>query len=328
MTQNNSSEQEVDLGTVYGNIRRGYHNLLIYFYRGIQFLFRTWIWILALIVIGVALGFYFDNQKSKAGKAELIVQINFDAANYVYSTINQLDAMIAGKNIDFLKDNGLYSNNGSLISKIEIEPIVNLNEIIPDEDFVNHGYVQAVFEKSKFKDDLLTSDIFIQKYKSHKISIESTTSDTDLVLNSLLNYLNGNELINEIKLIKVESTKNIIKENEYSIAAIDSIAKLYGTAFSGEKSSGQMYFNYNDQSIQEFHLLFKEKSSLLKENEELQVELLKYDNIISLLNKPKLHIEKNMLNKKKILLPILFFIGFIIIIVFIKIYRKGKSLNG
>lgn len=328
MTQNNSSEQEIDLGTVYGNIRRGYHSLLIYFYRGIRFLFRTWIWVLALIIIGVALGFYFDNKKSEAGKAELIVQINFDAANYVYSAINQLDAMIAGGNIDFLKDNGLYSDRGLMISKIEIEPIVNLNEIIPDEDFVNHGYVQAVFEKSKFKDDLLTSDIFIQKYSAHRITINSGSRDTEVVLNSLLNYLNGNELMNEIKLVKVESTKNIIKENEYSIAAIDSIAKVYGTVISGEKSSGQIYFNYNDQTIQEFHLLFEEKSSLLKENENLQIELLKYDNTVTLLNNPKFHMDKNIFKKMKFLLPILLFVGFMVLMISIKFYRKGKNLNG
>lgn len=328
MTQNKSSEQEVDLGTVYGIIRREYHKLLINFYRGTRFLLRTWIWILALLIAGFALGFYFDNQKSELGKAELIVQINFDSANYVYSTIEQLNAMIAGSNHDFLKSNGFYSNGGLLIRKVEIEPIVNLNEIIPDEDFVNHGYVQAVFEKSKFKDDLLTSDVFIQKYKSHKITVESASKDTEVVLNSLLNYLNGNKLINEIKLVKVESTKNIIKENEYSIAAIDSIAKLYGTILSGQKSTGQVYFNYNDQSNQEFHMLFEEKSSLLKENEELQIELLKYDNIVTVLNNPELHIDSNRFKQKKVLLPILFFVGFMTIMIFIKIYRKAKALNG
>src|SRR5699024_7989924 len=124
-------------------------------------------------------------------------------------------------------------------------------------------------------------------------TVESASKDTEVVLNSLLNYLNGNKLINEIKLVKVESTKNIIKENEYSIAAIDSIAKLYGTILSGQKSTGQVYFNYNDQSNQEFHMLFEEKSSLLKENEELQIELLKYDNIVTVLNNPELHIDSN-----------------------------------
>lgn len=328
MAQNNSSGQEVDLGTVYGNIRHGYHKLLINFYRGIQFILRTWIWILALLIAGFAIGFYFDSQKLETGKAELIVQINFDSANYVYSAIEQVNAMIAGANNDFLESNGFYSNDGLLIRNVEIEPIVNLNDIIPDEDFVNHGYVQAVFEKSKFKDDLLTSDIFIQKYKNHKITINSTSKDSEAALNSLLNYLNGNKLMNEIKLVKIESTKNIIKENEFSIAAIDSIAKLYGTILSGQESSGQIYFNYNDQSTQEFHMLFEEKSSLLKENEELQIELLKYGNIVTLLNSPELHAERNRFKQYKIILPILFFVGFMILMVFIRIYRKAKTLNG
>lgn len=327
MTQHNSSEEEIDLGTVYGTIRRGYHNLLIYFYRGIRFLLRTWIWILALLIVGFALGFYLDSQKSAGGKAELIVQLNFDSANYVYSTIDQLDGLIAERDFDYLENNGLYSNGSSLIKGIKIEPIVNLDDIIPDKDFVNHGYIQAVFEKSKFKDDLLTSDIFIQKYKKHKITIKSSSTDNEKVMNSLLAYLNKNPLINEIKEVKVENTKKIIQKNEYSIAAIDSIAKLYGSLKPEEKSSGQMYFNYNDQSNQNIHLIFEEKSSLLKENEELQIELLKYDNIVSLLNKPKLHLEESALKKKKILLPILFLVGFIFLMIFVKTYRKAKNLH-
>src|SRR5699024_9453283 len=155
----------------------------------------------------------------------------------------------------------------------EIEPIVNLDDIIPEEGFVNHGYVQEIFDKSKFEDNLLTSNILIQKYKFHKITVKANELKNENVFDALLNYLNNNPLINEIKSVKVGSTKNIIEKNKYSIAAIDSIVKTFGQLKPGEKSTGQIYFNFNDQSSPSIHFLFEEKSALLKENEELQIEL-------------------------------------------------------
>lgn len=327
MTQRDSSEEEIDLGTVYGSLRQGYHNLLIYFYRGIRFLMRTWIWIFALLIIGFGLGFYLDSQETKVGKAELIVQLNFDSANYIYNQIDQLDALIEEKDLNYLEKNGLVVDGSSLIKKIEIEPIVNLDDIIPKEGFVNHGYVQEIFDKSKFEDDLLTSDILIQKYKYHKITVKATELKNENVFNILLTYLNNNTLINEIKSVKVESTKNIIEKNEHSIASIDSIAKTYGQFKPDNKSAEQIYFNFNDQSLPNIHLLFEEKSALLKENEDLQIELLKYDDIVRLLNKPQLHIEQGSLKKMSIVLPVIFFFGFIFLAVFVKTYYKAKRLE-
>ena len=56
-------------------------------------------------------------------------------------------------------------------------------------------------------------------------------------------------------------------------------------------------------------------------------ELIKYDNIVELLNKPRLQVKKGFFNNKIILLPILFVFGFIILAILRKIYLKAKKLN-
>ncbi|HNP66397.1 MAG TPA: hypothetical protein PKH16_00700 [Aequorivita sp.] len=325
MAQQNSSE-EVDLGTIFAKVRDGYHGLLISFYRGIQFLFRNWILILGIIIVGILIGYYLDNQKNTAKETTLLVQINFDSANYVYNAIDQLNMKIQENDTKFLEENGLLIDGMNAITSAEIQPIVNIMDILKNTTG-NDGYIQAIFEQSKFEDDLLTSEIFIPEYKNHRIVISSNENNTDKVLSILLSYLNNNKILNKIKDATVENTKTIIEKNKNSISDIDSIMKVYGTPIENNFQPGQIYYNSYEVNNGNIHLLVQQKTSLLEENEELEIELIKYENIVELLNKPKLQIKKGILTNKIVIIPILFVILFIVLAFLKRFYLKAKRLS-
>ncbi|MCB0468619.1 MAG: hypothetical protein KDC64_10490, partial [Aequorivita sp.] len=129
MAQQNSSE-EIDLGTIFDKVRDGYHGLLISFYRGVQFLLRNWIIIVVLILAGGVIGYLLDNKIYEAKETTLLVQLNFDSANYVYGAIEQLNKKIEENDTEYLIENGFLDNDKNLISSVEIEPVVNIMDIL------------------------------------------------------------------------------------------------------------------------------------------------------------------------------------------------------
>lgn len=325
MAQQNSSE-EIDLGTIFSKVRDGYHGLLISFYRGVQFLLRNWIIILGIIIAGGVLGYLLDNKKNEAKETTLLVQLNFNSANYVYGAVEQLNKKIEEKDTEYLKDNGFLEADKNLVSSLEIEPIVNIMDILKNTTS-NDGYISALFEQSKFEDNILTSEILIPEYKTHKIVLTTTVNDTDKVVNGLLAYLNDNGIYNKLKAVAVENTKNIIEKNRTSVVYLDSMFKIYGTLMEDKRQPSQIYFNSYEVNNGNIHLMFQQKRNILGENLELEQELVKYDNIVELLNKPRLQVKKGFFNNKIILLPILFVFGFIILAILRKIYLKAKKLN-
>lgn len=325
MAQQNTTE-EIDLGTVFGKVRDGYHNFLISIYRGIQFLLYNWKLIVGLIIAGGVLGYLLDNKKIDVKETTLLVQLNFDSANYVYGAIEQLNKKIEENDTEYLAGNGFLDNGKNLISSAEIEPVVNIMDILKNTTS-NDGYIKALFEQSKFEDNLLTSEILIPEYKSHKIMLTTTVNDTDKVVRSLLTYLNDNVIYNRLKVITVESTKNIIEKNKRSIVYLDSIFKVYGTLMIDKTQPSQVYFNSYEVNNGNIHLMFQQKRNILGENEGLETELVKYDNIVELLNKPRLQVKKGLFNNSIVWIPILFVFGFMILVFLRKIYLKARALS-
>lgn len=320
MAQQHTSE-EVDLGHLFNKIRGNYNKSLVSLYRKYK---SNRIPLLIVIIVGIGLGFLLNAFKKDVKETSLIVQINFDSTNYIYNTIEQLNNKIEDKDAIFLTKEGLY-NEAPLIISSEIEPIVNMLDILGNSELTNSAYVKTVFEQSKFEDDILTSEMFIPQYKYHKITLFTAQENTDKVVEGFLKYLNNNDLLNKIKIVQVENTKLTIEKNKESISYIDSIAKVYGTLSVSPVTTGQIYYNSYEVSNENIHLLFEGKAILLEKNKELETELQKYDHIIELINKPVFQVKKEINNI--LLIPLLLILVYIIFAFLAGLYRKAKNLS-
>ena len=216
MAQQNSSE-EVDLGSIFGKVRDVYHGVLISFYKAFQFLFRSWWVFLVLITAGIILGYFWENVSKQSKESTLYVQINFDAAPFIYDAVEALNTKIIENDTVFLKNLRLYSNNTLLIRKIEIEPLVSISDILEKID-QNNSNVETFLEQAQYEDNLLTSEIFISDYKTHKIQIIGSSEANNETIEILLNYLNNNRILNEIKVVTINNTIKKINQNSQNIA--------------------------------------------------------------------------------------------------------------
>lgn len=323
MAEQNYTE-EIDMRTVYGVFQSSYLKFKVLIYKTFRFIFRNIIWLAGVIIVGFIIGWILDDDlKNYEGTA--IVHINFNSANIIYEEINLLNEKLKEGDTIFLKDHGFLYNTEALLSSIEIEPIVDFENILPRRIPINERYLQTIFEKSKFEDDLLTSDVFIPKYKKHRIKLTSKIDETAVVFDALMKYLNSNELLNQIKDVSISSTKYMLEENRFTIKAIDSILISLGKTTPSNYRSDQIYINQFENT--NFHLVLQEKSLLMEENKGLTTELLQKDFVVKLNNRPALITKTTVIQKKKIILPLLAVFLFLLISSLRYFYVEGMKLE-
>jgi len=325
MASQNVSE-EFELTGTFNNAKKISNSVLIYSYRFINFLFRNIIILLVLIALGIVLGLVMGNRSQGKKETTMLVQINFEGANYVYDAITQLQGKIEEKDVTFLENLGFYEEGRFLLRKIEIFPIVNINEILK-EATENDRSLQLFLEQAQYEDEVLRSEIFIPAYRSHKIEIATSFDADEQILEKILIYLNDHQILQDSRKVIIENTQMKIKENQLSVKYIDSVVKNYGNRNGSKNTSGQIYINTMQNSIDYLHMLIREKGRIIDDVKFLEIELLKYEEPVVVLNKPVLQLKKSILDKAWIFFPILLLMLFFIFSVLRKAFLKAKRLS-
>ncbi len=327
MGEQDNSGEEIDLGMIFSGLRNQYHKFLIWSYHGLQFIIRKWYLIVGIIILGVLAGLYSSNSLKK--EAILQVQLNFGSTYYVYNAIDKLNNEIRDNDREFLKEVGIIQNEKLFINSVKIEPIINISDIMVKDDRVSYSsiqYLQTLFEKSDLEGSLLTSEMLLPQYKTHKITLKTTIENSSKATQALLDYLNSNKLLQEAKKIGIKSAKIQIKEYKKSISAIDDITKLHKQSTPKHSEGSSVYFSFNQLQNDNLYMLYREKNRLLSQTEKLKIDLLKYDHIVSLLNVPEFHKVKKGITNNLFFYPILFLILFFIFMQFRRLYFKAKRL--
>ena len=84
------------------------------------------------------------------------------------------------------------------------------------------------------------------------------------------------------------------------------------------------FFNLVNNNL---HQLIDKKQELIEENKELKQELLKYDNVVTLINHPELYRTSSVLDNKKLFLPIILVFLYVLFFIIRNIYLKGKEYS-
>jgi hypothetical protein len=321
MAQNN--QEEIDLFAVLKRLNKVYQGFLASIYRGIRFVIRNWIVLTILIVGGYLLGGVWQRSIPSTKESVMIVQNNFDSSNYVYNAIEMLNIKYGQRDSNFLSKYNFDVEEPELFS-IEIEAIVNIFELLEKQE-TNDRNLESYLSRVGFEEDPLISDIYTPEYMYHRITINSHKSNLKTI-NKVLDYLNSNEIYNKTKEIIVEETKLRIQRNDTSIKYIDDVfIELAGKNEEDGKQTGEV--NFKVQQHDNLHHLMEKKREIIQENEMLKKELIKYDNVVTLINEPNFYGTTTFTDKKKILLPLLLVFLFVGFFVVRNMYRKGKMYS-
>ncbi|RLD28554.1 MAG: hypothetical protein DRI70_03380 [Bacteroidetes bacterium] len=320
MAQNN--QEEIDLFLVLDKLSKAYHRFLASVFRGIQFVVKHWIVLLILIVGGYFGGQFWQRSLKSTREATLIVQNNFDSSSYVYSAVELLNVKYKQGDKAFLKKHNFNVEDPDL-EDIIIEPIVNIMDLLEKHETSDRN-LDTYMGKADFEEDLLLSEVYYPEYNYHRITITTLKSNLETI-EKVLTYLNSNETYIKIKEIVIAETELRIQRNDKSISNIDAIFDEYSCKHFVDANPIQVYFK--SQQNNNLHQLIDKKKELNDENEKLKREMIKYDNVVSLINNPNFYKISSFTDKKKTLLPIFLVFVYIAFFVMRYVYKKGKMYS-
>lgn len=316
----NTDDQEIDLsdlrrrmGTAVDGVNRSLFLVL-------QFFIRNAIALIALITLGIGLGFYLDSTQ-KTYDHQIIVTPNFGSVDYLYGKIDLIQSKIKEDDTTFLKAIGI-SDPKKLI-KIEIEPIVDAYPFANRSE-LNFEMMKVMSESSDFK-DVVKDPITSKNYPHHIIRFSTKKgAKKENLVTPLLNYLNNSNFYTLVQREYIKNVKLKMLANERTIGQIDEVLDAYARSGMGGAGSSMVYYNNENTQLND---VIETKDKLVKEQGDLRIDAISLDKIIKE-SSVVVNIEntKSVNGKFKLVLPLLLIGIFIAVKLFIAFY-KNQSLK-
>jgi len=341
---NTSQSEEVDLGNIFliigsgikklfafiGLIFKTAYNLLIHLL--IHIFKRKW-WYLATIVLGIALGFYFEQTKKRVYTANLYVETNFNSAPEVYENVYNLNQLsINNSKVKLLsKKLNISKEEAKSLVGFDIEPMINENETIDifsdfkkeldsisEENLIYDDYKNNLtkFNYNKHKIEILSTDQFIFKKIAKKIP-------TVLIENSYLEKVKNS--YNESLLEEIETLDVLDSQIDSLVNFYLKIREIEAKKPNSSSSGTNLYMaeaNKNNLVINESELIL-EKSKLKQRKTYLKGKLLEKENVVNIIGQlPDAGYDvKGFLGNKIVTTPIFLFLIMLFIFSLIELFN-------
>lgn len=316
MTENNSSE--IDLVYLYNKMIQIFKGWVVLFFKAVDFCLKKRKIILVLLLVGVGLGIYskFTNKPDK--KANILLRVNFDAVNYVYSSLDLLNGKIIDNDSVFLSRIG-FNTDSLEIKMVKLMPHINLQDIT-NKYIDNDRNLEAILrnlELSELFDDneTLMDRTFVAEYKYHELRLYLSSYATQKTIDQVLAYINDNKFLDELKSTVVQNLEDRIASNANIVLQIDQLLETYYTNESLKTPSSEIYVVDKNFSVSN---LMDTKISLQKETEDLKKELVYSKDIAVAINNPVLANEDRNFTSNKII-----FYPFVLIFIYL-LFSLGK----
>jgi len=252
--QNIPQDDEVDLGSLFKVIGKGFKNLFnaigqffksIFHYLVLFLLFvRTNALKLGIaIFIGAIIGLFLDLTHPKQYSSTMIVEPNFKSAQQLYKNISFYHELVKQKDSSLLAQTfNISVNEASKLKGFYIEPIKNeiekyelFNDFIEEVDTTTVKNINIKEFKNAFTDF---------DYKHHKIKVRAISNSvyeklSNPIVNSIQNnsYFNNQKLINDLNLLQNE--KVLLK----SLVEVDTLRRIYNEVLITEAKKSELGTN-------------------------------------------------------------------------------------
>ena len=235
---NNSNEEEVDLGSLFVIIGKGFtkfFNFIGSIFKGIFhviisiliFLKENTIKIGIAAIVGLIVGVFVEVRKTDTFESELLLEPNFKSARQLYENINYYNNLVKQKDTaGLVKTFKLDKQYAASLKEFEIEPIKTENDIINSyNDFILSVDTTTVksYTFLEFKAAFTSYD-----YKIHKVTVTAKKNNIfdkldDVIISSVV----SNKYFNKLKGLtnrNLNRTDSLYRQN---LTQIDSLRKVY-----------------------------------------------------------------------------------------------------
>lgn len=233
-----NNEEEVDLGSLFVIIGKGFEKLFRFIRNFFSRLFNFFIQLLLFLkanlikigigaLIGALVGFSLELTNDTKYIGNLHVQPNFESTRQLYNNINYYNDLVKQEEVILLaKTFQINKEEAASLKKFEIVPIINENDILTSYDelilSVDTLTVRS-YSFEKFKNMFTDFD-----YKIHDISVQASKNDVFSKLDqTIIESITDNKYFETLKKINTENlstTEKLIRKN---LSQVDSLHHLY-----------------------------------------------------------------------------------------------------
>ena len=317
---------EVDIFYVFNKFKELLNRGNVLVFRAINFIIKKWVIIIILLIAGGAFGYYTKKNTKQDKKAIVLLRINFDTVNYVYTSLELLNEKVLQNDYKFLSKIG-FETAIQEIKSIEINPIINLKEIVNQFEVNNRNFETALknIDFNVNDEEIQISETFNSDYKYHMLYFILTNNANEETLHKIISYLNNNELLQQLKEVTNKDIREHVKNNIETISQINKILDTYTSNESLASPSSQIFVVDRDFKIAN---IIAKKMELQREIEELNKFLVYSKDIVLMVNKPNITLlNRGIIDKKVIIYPIMFVFTFLFFAFLRFIYISLRDLS-
>lgn len=233
-----NKEEEIDLGSLFIIIGRGFSNLFNFIGSIFIGIFHVVISVLIFLklhilkiaiaaILGGVLGTFLEFKKHDSYGSDLLVEPNFKSARQLYNNVNYYNDLVKQNNIaGLIKTFKLDEKTAATLKSFTIEPLETENDVINAYNMfileVDTATVKS-YAYDKFRNSFTKHD-----YRVHKINVVAEKNDIfaslgDVIISSVVK----NKYFNRLKYLTNENlnrTDSLLRQN---LGQVDSLRKVY-----------------------------------------------------------------------------------------------------
>ena len=249
-TNNNkdNKEEEVDLGSLFVIIGKGFSNLFNFIGNIFKGSFHVLISILIFLkinsikisvaaIIGLVPGIYFQIEKQKTYASSLLVEPNFKSASQLYNSVNYYNDLVKQKDTLGLENTfKLDKETAASLKEFTIQPVKNENDIIQ----AYNAFILDTATVSRYGFDQFKKSFRMLDYRIHEIRVVSEKNDVFEKLDEvILSSVFKNKYFNRVKELSNENinrTDSLLRQN---LSQVDAMRKVYMEVMLAEANKQQ-----------------------------------------------------------------------------------------
>lgn len=235
---NHNQEEEVDLGSLFIIIGKGFSNLFNFIGKILKGVFHFFISILLFFkinakkiiiagIIGGVLGYFLENNKEQVFGSDLLLQPNFNSARQLYNNVNyyndlviQKDTALLSKTFDISKKDASSLRSFSILPiKTENDILTSYNKLILSVDTLTVRSYSFEQFKSMFTD---------YDYKIQEVHVEARKANVFKSLEPvIIKAIVNNDYFDKVKTLTNENltrTDALLRKN---LIELDTLQKVY-----------------------------------------------------------------------------------------------------
>jgi hypothetical protein len=237
-TNQNKNEEEVDLGSLFVIIGKGFSNFFNFIgtiFKGffhflitvLIFLKKNYKPISTAALIGLIAGFALEMYLPKRYTSEILLQTNFKSSRQLYNNVSYYNDLIGQKDTLGLKETfNLNSGYAVSLKKFTIEPVKNEIDIISAYD----ALIEDVDTLTVRSYDLegFTESFTDFDYKIHRMTVISEKNDVFDKLNEpIISSLTKNKYFAYLKKLTNENINRTDLSYRQNLLQVDSLRNVY-----------------------------------------------------------------------------------------------------